>query len=421
MKIEYIFLSILFILLEGFFSGSETGFFSLDVILLKFRSSYNKWANKLFKFISNREKIILVSLLGTNFSVIASTQLMSKAIENFKFKYYFMSLIFPFFVLFLGEIIPKFIFSRKPFNLSKISYYPFKILQIIFFPVIFIFENLIKTIDLIFKIKKELNEKISLDIENYYIKKIVKDIFSKENSIINNIIEFESQKIYYFKKPFFFYELLYFNDEEFDKITFINLKDKIINLISNKTFDYLILINKEHSKVYGYIDIKKVFNLLFSYDEINFDNKIYLLEPPIYIAESSCLLNLFEIYNKTKSKLFFSVDQYGSVSGIINIYDIFSLYYGDIFLQKENKIYYTEKISENSYICDSNLNMKYLKELINIEIKEIGKFSTLNGFLQSLTGRILKEGEKVKYKNILFEIISVNKITPDKIKITILD
>ncbi|MCX8057990.1 MAG: CNNM domain-containing protein [Spirochaetes bacterium] len=421
MKLHYIFLSFIFILLEGFFAGSETGFFSLDLILLKFKSSYNKWADILHKFTKKREKIILVSLLGTNFCVIASTQLMSYSLGDIKFKYFFMMAIFPFIVLFIGEIIPKLIFSRVPFYLSKYSYYPFKFLQIIFYPIIFFFEKFISIVDLLFNINRELNDEVSKDIESSFIRKSIKDIFEKESSILNNIVEFENQKIIYFKKPFAFYQLIHFNEEEFQNCSLINLKDKILNILKTKSVDYIILIKKDFSKIFGYIDIKKIFNFLYSKDEDNniIKDKFYILEIPIYLFESSNLLNLLEIYNKTNSNLFFSVNQYGSVSGVVNINDIFNLFYGDIFLQRENKIFYTEKVSEKVYICDSNLNIKYLKNLINIEIKE-GRYSTLNGFLQYLTGKILSQGDKIEYQNVIFEVISVNKRVPDKIKISLI-
>jgi|GEM_PF-3470332 CBS domain containing-hemolysin-like protein len=421
MNLSYLILSILFIFISGFFAGVETGFFSLDSILLKFKSKSQKWEKKLLKLTSKKEDIILVTLIGTNFSIIASTQLMVSSLGNFKFNYLFMVFIFPFIVLIFGEIFPKMIYSKIPFKLSKISYYPFIIFKYILFPFTIFFRFIVIFFDKIFNIKKSEIEELNKDYINFYLKKSIKNLIGGKDNLIDIFIELETYKTVHFKKPFSYYNLIIFNNDlEYNNCSFSKLKDKVLNILEINNCDYIIITKKDFTKVYGYLNIKKIFNLLYSNGENeNTNDKFYMIDFPVYISESSSLLYLFEEYNKINNELFFTINEFGAISGIINIKDIFIDFSGQILLQNKNIIFYTEKISENSYIFDGNLNFKFFKKFVNFNFDD-KDFSTLNGFLLYVTGKMMRVGEKYTYDNFIFEIISSNKILPNKIKVTIL-
>jgi CBS domain containing-hemolysin-like protein len=55
-------------------------------------------------------------------------------------------------------------------------------------------------------------------------------------------------------------------------------------------------------------------------------------------------------------------------------------------------------------LSESNLPVKYFNRLFVDKIPEAPEYATLAGFLQALTGRLLWEGETVRYQNLILTI-----------------
>ena len=83
--------------MSAFFSGAEVGFISLDLIILKLKTKKDRVIKDIIRFIENPEKIIYVSLVGTNISIIAATQILSRYINSkMEYGYIFMLIIYRF-------------------------------------------------------------------------------------------------------------------------------------------------------------------------------------------------------------------------------------------------------------------------------------------------------------------------------------
>lgn len=144
---------VFFILLEGFFTGSEMALISSDPILLhRLKRKKKLGANEALYLISSPERLFFITLLGTDLSVVASSFLFNRFCQSIKMPYPTISTLFivPFILVF-GEIIPKTIGSKSPARIALFSSLPFSFLFRTLKPAIAIFTILTKKMGIVKK------------------------------------------------------------------------------------------------------------------------------------------------------------------------------------------------------------------------------------------------------------------------------
>lgn len=136
-------------------------------------------------------------------------------------------------------------------------------------------------------------------------------------------------------------------------------------------------------------------------------NWVSLLRKPYFIPESKRLNSLLAEFKKRHVHIAIAVDEYGGVSGIVCLEDIFEEIVGDI----QDEFEKTEqddivKIEENEYLCDSRTLIEDINEQLDLDLPSDG-FGTLGGFLFDMLGKIPSSYEKVQYNNLTFIIQQV--------------
>jgi CBS domain containing-hemolysin-like protein len=135
----------LFVMLEGFFSGSETGFYSLNKIRLRFRAE-NGWPGAaLLKRLSASPQVAISSMLvGTNLTVYVSTTLCARNLRanGIPGADFYSSLIMPPVLLICAEIIPKFLFQRRADTLMYRTAPVLRFCQILFYPLLLVLRGI---------------------------------------------------------------------------------------------------------------------------------------------------------------------------------------------------------------------------------------------------------------------------------------
>ncbi len=158
---------LLLIVLEGIFAASETGLISLEnITVLKAKREKKRWAILVDHFLARPEHFFSTILVCENFIlVIASTLFAKFFIERFgSNSVVFSTIILSFISLTIGLFIPKSLALSYPSivmsNLSRIIYY----LQIITYPVVYIYANISKSLAHLFRSDTKVESIKRLDI-----------------------------------------------------------------------------------------------------------------------------------------------------------------------------------------------------------------------------------------------------------------
>lgn len=426
--LERIILSLIFLFLAAFFSGSEIGFISIDRQLLLFKEkkdSYKlRFAKLLNKFVNSYENVIYISLIGTNISIIASVQILSRSLHHqFKYSYIFLSFVYPVFTLIVAEMIPKLLYSKKPYTLTKFSIIPYSIFYYIFYPVIILFKFIDIILKKITKNKFYTENKLSNEKFFSYLKSNFSIHARYSADLIDNIILTLDKKAKEILKPVEEYNLIVVEKKIEEKIrknmnkkinlnSLINILNNNFNIILNKKIEdnYNLSLNEKievifnSSKNYVLIFTKK--NEIIGYLSTKCqysENREIRIESPLIVPFSRKLKNIIIDMKYYSKDIIFVVDEYNSIEGVIEKDVLFKNLY-ESFYTNIKSTEGIQKISKNEYIIDCSVDIAYINKILKLNLKS-RYYRTLNGFLQEITGKIPQPGDVITMEHFEIKII----------------
>jgi len=248
-----VFLIIVFIILSGFFSGSETALTVCNVYKLRHLvEKKSKKAFRTFKLIQKPEDFLTTILVGNNISNVAATSFATYLLVDLFGEYggILSTIIMTTLLLLFGEVIPKGIFLNKAdsisLQISSAIYY----LGIVFKPVSFLSNLFSNVIMLFLGVKKESNSIfVTRDEINMMLKEIGDRglIPSKHKGMISKIFNFTVTPV----------ENILVKKEDIYFIDYRDSKKKIKDLA--KKFQYTRYPVVRNSEIIGFLNIFDLF------------------------------------------------------------------------------------------------------------------------------------------------------------------
>ena len=116
------------------------------------------------------------------------------------------------------------------------------------------------------------------------------------------------------------------------------------------------------------------------------------------------------------------IDEYGGFSGIVTVEDIIEQVMGDIDDEYDEEGEIIDKIDDDTYLVDGDVDLDDLNEELNINL-ESDSSETIGGFLVDLLGEIPEEkeiGREIEYENYRFKIMAVRERRIERVKLYIL-
>ncbi len=140
-----------------------------------------------------------------------------------------------------------------------------------------------------------------------------------------------------------------------------------------------------------------------------------IMHEPVFIPESRSISKLYrELYEKDL-RVIFAVDEYGGVTGMATLYDIGEEIIGKIGDHEERTA--AMKIREGEFLCDGDVEIDDLNDLLSIEIEQTD-FTTLNGFMLKELGKIPAQGDAIDAQGYRFVVEKGSKRRAELIRVT---
>lgn len=400
-----------FLLLEAFFSGSETAIMSSNKMRLRAMADRgNNRAIHLNNLLKLPGRLLGTTLVGTNISVAVSTTLASilvafflksrYAIDSTDIESLLTTIIMIPFILIFGEIIPKSVCRAKANTLS-LTFSPFlRAASIALYPVAFPIAKLSGYFALLFSYK-ERQRKFRVADEL----RLLAQISEKEGSIkphqrkmIDRVFDLERQRVGQVMVPLVdvvsidsdsgleeFYEKI--SESEFSR--FPVYKDRVDNIIG----------------------IVNVLDALYS-NETTDKIRPFVKEDILYFPESKHITTALSELQRSKYPMAIVVDEYGGVVGIVTTKDLAEEIVGEIKQEwvKEEKGFDDLKLE-----CDGKTEIDEINERLGTDIPKEG-YETIAGFLISRMDRIPKIGDIVMWKDLQIKVINADNRSVLRVK-----
>ena len=139
--------------------------------------------------------------------------------------------------------------------------------------------------------------------------------------------------------------------------------------------------------------------------------------PAVFVPETLTGMELLEQFRAKSTRIVFVVDEYGVVQGLITPMDMLEAITGELQPGAHLDAWATQR-SEGSWLIDGVMPVSELKA--RLDIRELpqegrGRYNTVAGLLQSVSGRLLKVGEEVKCAGWSFEVVDLDGKRIDKV------
>ena len=139
--------------------------------------------------------------------------------------------------------------------------------------------------------------------------------------------------------------------------------------------------------------------------------------PAVFVPETLTGMELLEQFRAKSTRIVFVVDEYGVVQGLITQMDMLEAITGELQPGAHVDAWATQR-SDGSWLIDGVMPVSELKA--RLDIRELpqedrGRYNTVAGLLQSVSGRLLKIGEEVECAGWSFEVVELDGKRIDKV------
>ena len=139
--------------------------------------------------------------------------------------------------------------------------------------------------------------------------------------------------------------------------------------------------------------------------------------PAVFVPETLTGMELLEQFRARSTRIVFVVDEYGVVQGLMTPMDMLEAITGELQPGAQVDAWATRR-DDGSWLIDGVMPVSELKARLDIrELPEEsrGRYNTVAGLLQSVSGRLLGTGEKVDCAGWHFEVVDLDGKRIDKV------
>ena len=401
--ILYIGLIVFFIILSAFFSAAETAYISVNRRRLKFQDeSGDRKAGIIYRIVSNPDRLLGVILLGVNVAEIAAAGMVTSLVmthtapEHQELAAIVGSLGFAFVILIICELTPKIIASAHPEVLSR------KLLPAVRFSIFvlspfarfstWLSNCLVRVMGLDHAASPFQHGPGEEEIRAMISDAVEASVPSQKKHMLHNIFEIDTTQIREVMIPRGEVSAIDINDDLAD----------ILKFVGEINYSRVPVYRGDFDNLLGVLHVKDLLPYLRNNKaEINIRS---LLRPVHFIPDSARLDAVLRRFQGMHLHMAVVVNEFGGVAGIVTLEDLLEQIVGEIRDEHDVESESVRKIGPDAYSIEGNLPIRDFNRSFSDKIPEAPEYATVAGFLESLTGKLLSEGETVHYENLIFTI-----------------
>ena len=406
------------ILLSAFFSSPESAFLTIQKTsrLNHLINIEDPRALKVSKLLEDPGDLLSIILLGNNLVNVTFTATITglaiSLINDQSFAILIATIVGTVVLLIAGEILPKTIAIKYAETLVFIYSKPLNILSWIFLPILFALRSITK-------------------LSRVFEKDSKQDTAITEDELRSLIDIGESEGVIETKEAELLESVFKFGDKEVREVItprtemiFVPNNSTIqefLNTIAKHTHTRYPVFKQNNDNIIGIISAKDVLkSMSFSQQSLDLQSPLTdVIRDAYFVPETKSISELFDELRKTGNQMAIAIDEFGGIAGLVTIKGLLEEIVGSVGEEGTTPNNEYETIGTNTYKVDGGIDIDNANNLLGANIPD-GDYETLAGFVLYILGDIPSEGEFFNYRNFRLEIISMNEMKIEKVKLTIL-
>jgi len=426
---QYLLFFALFVL-SGFFSWTEIALMSLPshkVDTLVKQKLF--WSKALAGIKSNTDRLLIAILVGNNlvnvYAAALATQISisiarSSGMEE-ALAVWIATWIITFLILVFGEIVPKSFASKNAEKISLWVAYPYKILILVLFPVIYVLEKLI----LLFTGKGVQTGITEEEIETFIdLWKDAGTLEDDEHERLKNTLEFSDTLVEEIMVP----------RVKIDALSDTYTIEEALEYYLAHTHSRIPVYHDQIDNIVWILTIRDILRERRAWHNDNLLSSLHFkkfLKVPI----NQPIDNLLDTFKSTRQHIAVVMDEYGWVAGITTIEDIIEEIFGEIHDETDFETDEIVEKSKNVFIIDSSILLHDIVDEFDLELSDLGMedkefwSETVSYMITHKLERFPKKDEEISFpiydengeiikEKLCFKVLEIDDTTIGKIEAT---
>lgn len=397
------------VILSAIFSASETALLSVSQSKVDEMVAQKKPNAKILKQIRNHSHrpLIVVLVINNVLNIAAS------AYATVIFTDYFGSSgvgiatgVMTFLILVFGEISPKAFAHQHAPGVALFMARPIYFLQIILFPLVWFFEQMVKASTKVFGGKKsytvtegELVAMLKIGAQEGAIEK-------HERELIENVLEFNDIEVSEVMTP----------RVDIEALDVDMTLQEAVNYAIKHSHTRLPVYEDDLDNIVGIISVKE---LLKYFDKYSASKKLknLKLSMPLEVPESKKINKLFRELQKRHIHIAIVIDEFGGTAGLVTLEDLLEEIVGEIVDEFDLPELPVEVVDENTIIIDGSTEVEAVNDFFQVKFWP-HDHDTISGMVTDFLHRFPREGELVRFPRGNVLVMKMDKNVIKKAKIT---
>ena len=416
---DSIFTTILFSIVSlsfsAFFSCSEAAFLSIQKTKLSHINSDLTSGNKMplsTVLLQNRGRLLATVLLGNNLANVAFVALVTTQVITLLPQYpsqaaIISTVLSTILLLVFGEVLPKTIAVRHSEKLVVIFAKPIRFFELLFYPFVRVLQLIAD--NQIFGNKPLENETLVTEAE---IRNLI-DIGEAEGSVdpgeaelLESVFRFGDKHVREVMTP---RADIIFVERGVSLETFLSLYEKEMH-------SRYPVYKGNTDNIVGLLSLKDMIKA-FSAKTISLDDSVTdVIRDGHFVPETKRIAELFEELRNSGHQMAIVVDEFGGVSGLVTLKQLLEEIVGPVGEEGVAPEDEYSDLGENTFQIDGNMGLEELEDELDIHFPD-GDYETIAGFVLYYLGHLPLQGEQFQYEGIKIEIISMDGMKIDKLKV----
>ncbi len=409
-----LFIILFFLILKGFFSGSEIAMVNSDKLKLRHQAKMgNKGARLVLKLFKKPDVILGTTLVGTNLATVTISTLGTLVfIDLFGSSGDLISvLVLTPILLIFGEVVPKSVFQQKADTLVSFLIYILRFFSYLFYPLIIIFSTVARfatkivgggeTPQNMFITREEI--RVLLDLSES-----ASDPSTIDRKRIRRIIRFADTTVGEAMIPLA--DVVGINEER-------NMKEAI-RVVIQYGFNRLPVYRGNITNVQGMLTLSS-WDLM----DLELEDKAITdyICPTLYLSPKQTIDQALPQLQARDDHMAVVVDEYGSAIGILTMEDVFEEVVGEIDVgydfeeyNPQHKFYIIHE-DEQTHLIGGRMPISEVNDVLYVKLP-VEEAHTIGGFITSRLRTIPKVGDVVEEQDYRLSVLEADERTVIKVR-----
>ena len=409
-----IFFSIISLIFSAFFSSSEAAFLSIQKTKLSHIPD-SKSDDKVplsTILLQQRGRLLATVLLGNNLANVAFVALVTTQVITWLPDYpsqaaVISTVLSTALLLVFGEVLPKTFAVRHSEKLVVVFAKPIRFFELLFYPFVRILQLLADNQILGNKTVEKETLVTEAEIRNLIdIGEAEGSVDPDEAELLESVFRFGDKHVREVMTP---RADIIFVERGVSLETFLSLYEKDMH-------SRYPVYKGNTDNVVGLLSLKDMIKA-FSAKTVSLDDSVTdVIRDGYFVPETKRIAELFEELRNSGHQMAIVVDEFGGVSGLVTMKQLLEEIVWPVGEEGVGPEDEYSDLGENTFQIDGNMGLEELEDELDIHFPD-GDYETIAGFVLYYLGHLPLQGEQFQYEGIKIEIISMDGMKIDKLKV----